>query len=113
MEDSAPMPLSRRAADHRGLHKWFRFDPTMSTGSILQVGTVLVGFAVAYGTYTSDRTQTKADIEQIRETAKRDRSEVKDIVEQFRGDLKDIKSDTKDIGLKIAEIKGQQSSGKK
>lgn len=112
MEDSAPMPLQRRAGDHQGLHRYFRFDPTLSTGSLLQLATFLMVFAIGYGTYTSDRTQTKADIEQLREGQKTDRANVKEVVEQFRSDLKDIKADTKDIGLKIAEIKGQQQ-GKK
>ncbi len=112
MEDSAPMPLSRRAADHRGPHRWFRFDPTLSTGSLLQTLTILISVGAFYGSYVSDRTQVKADIEQLKETSKRDRAEVKESVEQFRGDLKDIKADTKEIGLKIAEIKGQQQ-GKK
>ena len=112
MEDSAPMPLSRRAEDHHGARRWLRFDPTISTGSLLQTLTVLLAIGGFYGSYVGDRTQVRADVEQLRETTKRDRAEVKESVEQFRSDLKDIKADTKEIGLKIAEIKGQQQ-GKK
>jgi hypothetical protein len=112
MEDSAPMPLQRRSADHRGLHRFFRFDPTLSTGSLLQLGALLLGFATAYGTYVSDRTETKAAVESIRETAKRDRADVEKVVERLGGDLREIKSDVKEVGLKLAEIKGQQQ-GKK
>jgi len=113
MEDSGPMPLSRRASDHRGVHKWFRFDPTLSTGALLQTATILVSVGTFYGAYVRDQTQVRADVTQIQEIQKRDRADVEKVAERLGGDLKEIKNDVKEVGLKLAEIRGQQQGSKK
>lgn len=105
VEDSSPAPLARRATDHR--HRFFRFDPTVSSGTLLQLGGIAVGFAVAYGTYQSDRTQIRADIDQLKVSAERDRTDVKGSAEQLRLDVKEMKGDIKDVSMKLVEIKAQ------
>lgn len=110
MEDSRPAPLARRASDHAGAKRFFRFDPTVSTGTLLQLGAIAVAVTVAYGTYREDRTQIKADIEQVKLTAERDRKDVVTAVEQFRGDVKEMKADIKDVSAKLAEVKGQNAA---
>lgn len=110
MEDTAPAPLSRRSGDHRAPHRFLRFDPTVSSGALLQIGSFVIGFAVAYGTYTSDRTQMKADIEAVKTAGERDRNDVKATVQQFSADIKELKAGVNDANLKLVKIEAQNSA---
>lgn len=107
MEESAPAPLSRRASDHK--HRFFRFDPTVSSGSLMQLGSIAIGFAVAYGTYQADRTQMKADIEAGKVAAEYDRTAVKVGTERLASDVKEMKSDIKEMSNKLITIQTQTS----
>ena len=104
MEDSGPMPLSRRSSDRRQL---FRFDPTVSSGTLIQLGTILVAAAMAYGTYREDRAVVKADIDQLKNSTERDRTDVKGAVEQFRKDVGEMKVDIRDMNNKLIKIEAQ------
>jgi hypothetical protein len=108
MEDSSRMPLEhRRSGDRGGLHRFFRFDSTVSMGTIIQVASILLGFGVAYGTYREDRATMKADIELVKLTADRDRADVKAAVTDFRSDLKDMKGDLRSVDTSLAVLKAQ------
>ncbi len=105
MEESGPAPLARRLSDHK--HRFFRFDPTVSSGTLLQLGSIAIGFAVAYGTYQADRTQMKADIEAGKVAAEYDRTAVKISTERLASDVKEMKVDLKDVSNRLIEIKAQ------
>ena len=105
MEETGPMPLSRRSSDHR--RQFFRFDPTVSSGTMLQLFTILVAAAVAYGTYREDRAVVKADIDQIKNSAERDRMDVKGAVAQFQKDVGEMKVDIRDMSNKLIKIETQ------
>lgn len=109
MEDSSRMPLDhlRRSSDQHGSKRFFRFDPTVSTGTLIQIATIMIGFAIAYGTYREDLAKTRADIELIKVTANRDREDVKAAVSDFHSDVKDIKNDLRDMSSSLAVLKAQ------
>lgn len=100
----------RRASDNSGARKFFRFDPTVSTGTLIQIGTIMVGFAVAYGAYREDRATTTASIELVKLTTDRDRGEVKSAVLELRSDIKDVKSDLGEVKTSLAVLKAQNQS---
>jgi hypothetical protein len=106
MEETGPAPLARRIADK---HRFFRFDPTVSSGTLLQLVAIFTGFAVAYGTYQSDRTQMKADIKQVEVATERDRVDVKTGAERLSADMKEMKADVKEISSKLIKIEAQTS----
>ncbi len=97
----------RRAADRSGAHRFFRFDPTVSTGTLIQLGTIMAGFAIAYGTYREDRANTVAAIELVKITAARDREDVRAAVTDFRNDMKDMKADLRNVDQSLAVLKAQ------
>ncbi|MES3015711.1 MAG: hypothetical protein V4750_18530 [Pseudomonadota bacterium] len=106
MEDTGPAPLARRVADK---HRFLRFDPTVSSGSLMQLVTLLIGFAIAYGTYQSDRTQTKNDIKAIEVATERDRADAKAGSTRISEDMKEMKADIKEMGSKLTTIQAQTS----
>ncbi len=116
-EDHAHGDFRRRTSDQHGARKFFRFDPTVSTGTLIQLGTIMVGFAIAYGTYREDRANTIASIELVKATALRDREDVKAAVTDFRSDMKEMKNDLRNVDQSLAVLKAQalttQNGGKK
>lgn len=111
--DSERTPLDglKRSGDGERRSRFFRFDPTVSSGTILQIAVLSVTAIVAYGKYQADTTQTHADIDQIRVTQARDREDVKSAVDALRVDLKDIKADVKDVNNVVVGLKAQADLG--
>lgn len=110
MEDSNrmgldPMKRARRDADQR--HRFFRFDPTVSSGTLLQLLVLALGAGGAYATYRSDQTQTRADIDQIKMVAERDRNDLKTAVDVFRTDMREVKGSLESMGKDVAVVKAQ------
>ena len=109
MEETGPAPLARREADRKAPHRFFRFDPTVSSGTMIQSIGLLVIAVGAYGTYQSDRTQTKADIKQIEVSVERDRNDAKVVAGQLTADVKEMKTDIKEFSAKLIKIEAQTS----
>ena len=106
--DREPTDGLKRASDTR--HRFLRFDPTVSTGTLLQIGALVCTVAVGYSTYREDRVETKASIDAVKATAGRDREEMTKAVESFRSDLKELKTKMDGVGENIAVLKAQKSS---
>jgi hypothetical protein len=113
--DSERMPLDglKRSRDNERRARFFRFDPTVSTGTLLQSAGLAIALSAGYATYQSDKTQTKADIDAIHATAERDRGDVRALSETLRADLKDLKADVKDVNNVVVGLKAQADIGSK
>lgn len=120
MEDSSRMPLTehRRSGDQSLPRRIFRFDPTVSTGTLIQVGTLIVMAAIAYGTYREDQTKLKAEIEAVKVGAstsvevmkagiERDRADARGSISEIRSDVKDVKADVSQINKTLAVLEAQ------
>lgn len=105
--DREPADGLKRNSDSR--HRFLRFDPTVSTGTLLQIGALVGTIVVGYSTYREDRVETKAAIEAVKATAVRDREEMTKAVESFRGDLKELKTKMDGVGENIAVLKAQNA----
>jgi len=99
MHEDGPGAPMRREHDRR--HRFFRFDPTVSTGILVNLLGSLVGGAIAlsvmYSTYREDRTAMLKDIEAVKISAQRDREDLKGVVAEMRSDIRDVKSDLRDV----------------
>lgn len=119
VEESDRMPLElRRSSDQQGTKRFWRFDPTVSTGTLIQVTSLMVAFAVAYGTYREDQAKTRAEIEAVRvgaevkidalkTNAERDRSDSRGAVNEIRSDVKDVKAEVSQISKTLAVLEAQ------
>ena len=90
-----------------GPRRFLRFDPTVSSGTLIQIASILIGFGIAYGTYREDQTKTKAEIDAVKVSAERDRIDSRSAVNEIRGDMKDVKSDISQINKTMAVLEAQ------
>jgi len=102
-EDTSPMPYGERR-EHRRI---FRFDPTVSTGSLIQIGTVLVGFGLAWGTYQSDRTSTRMEIEQIKLNAAADKVLAKEAVNDMKQQMDKVQATLTSVDKAVTSIQAE------
>lgn len=120
MEDSdrTPFEMRRRASDQQGPRRYIRFDPTVSSGTLIQIASILIGFGVAYGTYREDQTRIKAEIEAgkvearvgietVKANAERDRGDARAAVNEIRSDVKDVKADVSQISKTLAVLEAR------
>ena len=115
MEESGPIPLGPHQYQHRragdpglvGPRRLIRFDPTVSSGTLIQIASILVGFGIAYGTYREDQTKTRAEIDAVKVSAERDRADSRGAVNEIRSDVKDMKSDISQINKTMAVLEAQ------
>jgi hypothetical protein len=78
MDEAGPGAPTRRENDRR--HRFFRFDPTVSTGILVNLLGSLAGLAIALSVmYSSDREDLRAS------------------VAEMRSDLRDMKNDLRDV----------------
>ena len=119
MEDSDRAPFEpRRSSDQTGPKRYIRFDPTVSSGTLIQVGSLLIVMATAYATYREDQTKIKADIEAakvearvgietVKANAERDRGDSRAAVNEIRSDVKDVKADVSQISKTLAVLEAR------
>ncbi len=105
--DRAPLDGLKRGSDNR--HKFFRFDPTVSTGTLLQIGGLVITVAIGYATYREDRAQTLAKIERLEADAVRDRETQKSSFEGFRTDMKELKTKMDGVSENVTILKAQST----
>jgi hypothetical protein len=102
-----PLDQHRRYSDQSGPKRFFRFDPTVSSGTMIQIGSIVVMAAVAYGTYREDQTKTKAEIDAVKVSAERDRTDSRGAITQISSDMKDVKADVSQINKTLAVLEAQ------
>lgn len=106
MEESDRQPFTVDRRDHMR-RKLVRFDPTVSTGTLLQVIGFLLAAATAWGTYTADRTQTRADIDAVKHDTESTRAQLSQAIKEFREDMRDTRNAVQDTNVSVAAMKAQ------
>lgn len=109
MGDTDRMPLEglKRSGDTR--HRWFRFDPTVSSGTLLQLAGIAVAVSIAYATYREDRATILLRFTQLEADVTRDRKLQETSFESFRGDVKELKTKMDTMSENIAVLKAQST----
>jgi len=105
--DRAPIDGLKRTTDTR--HRFWRFDPTVSSGTLLQIVVIAGGLILAYGTYREDRATTAAEIALVKATAVRDRDEMTKALANIGGDVKELKTKMDGVGENVAVLKAQST----
>lgn len=98
-----PMPL-----EHRQKRQLFRFDSTVSMGTLLQMGLITTACVLAYGKYTADEAKRTMEVEQIKLDATVQRSAMKESLTELRSDVKDIQKTLNAVDRSMVEMKAQQ-----
>lgn len=92
-----------------------KFDPTINSGTILQI---VVVAASAFGIYSGmrvDQTATRMKVEAVEAAAIADRQQTKEALGDLRGDMKELQKSTQDIKESLAILRGRaaEPSGRK
>jgi uncharacterized protein HemX len=106
-EDSRPSDLSPQYHSKRTV---FRFDPTVSSGTLIQIAVLLGGGVIAYGTYQSDRTETKLAVDALRASAVEEKAATKGSLAELRTDVKDVQRVLGQISTTLAVSEARQQS---
>lgn len=110
VSDTDRMPLDGLKRGDERRHRFWRFDPTVSSGTLLQLVAFAIGISAAYATYREDRANTAAAIELVKLTAARDREEMTKALVSISGDVKELKTKLDNVGENVAVLKGQAAA---
>ena len=88
--------------------KLFRFDPTVSSGTLLLVGQMTVACVLAYGVYTADKRTTEMEVAQIKRDASRMEHETKNNVANLLEKMDRVQLGINDMSKDIAVLKARR-----
>lgn len=101
--ETGPVPLDGRAPKQR----LFRFDSTVSMGTLLQMGLITTACILGYGTYAADQARQKMEVEQIKVDASGQRTAMKESLGELRTDVKEVQKSLIDINQSMAVLKAR------
>lgn len=101
-EETTPADLSRRASDSR---RRFRFDPTVSMGTLIMALEILIGFIGGGMIFSAERERTHLEILQLQ----KDQLELKASLKEAIGGRLDKMQDTLTVlGTDMAVLKARR-----
>lgn len=106
--ETEPMPFG----DRRHHRKLVRFDPTVSSGTLLQLSALLIGFASAYATYQSDRATQRLEIEQIKANVAAEKVVAKESLTELRQDVRKVQETITSVDKTLTGIQAQLDAKK-
>lgn len=106
-DTTEPMPLGGDRRQHR---KLFRFDPTISTGTIIEIGVIVVGLFAAWGTYQADRATLRLELEQIKSSAIIEKAAAKEAIGELKADVKDVQKTMTSIDKTLATMQAERAA---
>lgn len=108
--ETEPMPLSGDRRQHR---KLLRFDPTVSSGTVMQLVVLVGGFASAYATYQSDRATLRLEIEQIKASALIDKQLAKESLFELKADVRKVQETITSVDKTLTGIQARLNAAEK
>lgn len=112
MSDIDPIEFEddRRHGNRRRL---FRFDPTVSSGTLLLVAQILAGFVIAYAQYTGDRARDEMRFEQLRKDVDGNRVQLTNTVASIQVDVKEVQRTLQDVSTSLAVLKAREPNARR
>lgn len=107
--ETEPMPLQGDRRQHRRL---WRFDPTVSSGTLLQLVVLIAGFSSAYATYRSDQATMRLEIEQIKATAIGEKQLARESIAELKVDVRKVQETITSVDKTLAGIQAELNAKK-
>jgi len=101
--ESGPMPVEQR--------KLMKFDPTINTGTILQIIVVAASAFALYTTVRTDQVQTKAELDAVKASALTERLQTKEALADLKADVKELQKSTNEVKESLAILRGRANDG--
>lgn len=106
------MPGDLDSHHHSGRRQLFRFDPTVSTGTLLQLLTVFLVTAGAWATYQADRATTRLELDAVKAAATAEKASTKESLGELKGDVKEVQRTLNQVTQTLAVIEARQAPQK-
>ena len=102
-----PLPLESDPGAPETSRKLMKFDPTINTGTIIQICAVVVVGVFAVATFKADLATQQVQIETNRITAQRDNVAAVESLKELKLDVKDLQKSTNEIKESLAILRGR------
>lgn len=102
-----PMPLEAEHHNTNEGRRFMKFDPTVNTGTILQIATMVVVGAIAFATLRGEMMTQKVEIEANRLTAERDNRKNEEALKELKADVRELQKSINDIKEGVAILRGR------
>jgi len=99
--------MSFQDLDEEKPRRFFQFKPDVTSGTLIQILVILAGAVVAYGTYQSDKTQTRADIEAVKIASESNRKQVQDALVEIKVEMREIRDKVNQTSTNVEVLKAQ------
>ncbi|KQR55628.1 hypothetical protein [Acidovorax sp. Leaf160] len=87
--------------------RFMKFDPTVSTGTIIQTLVFIIGVATAYGGYREDQVKQDGRIAMVEALADKDRDSTRESLKKIEGQVADLAKSNQDIKESLAILRGR------
>ncbi len=85
--------------------KLFRFDPTVSSGTLLQMTLLVIGIFGAYSALKEGQATQQIRLDQVETNATAESQRVKESLTEIKLDVKEVQRSINELGQRLAEIK--------
>lgn len=108
--NSRAMPLESGAVPLEGGKRIVKFDPTINTGTIIQIATVVLVGTFAVATFKAELSTQAERIETNKVIASRDNGIAVDSLRELKADVKDLQKSVNDMKEGIAILRGRAAN---
>lgn len=96
-----------------GRRRLIKFDPTISSGTILQMASMFLVAAGAWATYQSDKATTKLELDQVKSAAAADKLGTKEALSELKSDVREMARTLNQVTQTLAVIEARQAPKEK
>lgn len=105
--ETEPIPLT---GDRRRHRKLVRFDPTVTTGILMQILVLAIGGVSAFSAYVADRATQRQEVQQIKDGIAADKIVAKEALNGLQVDVKEIQRTLNQLTSTLAVINDRQNA---
>lgn len=104
MTRTRPAPLENDPLEGKRIVK---FDPTVNTGTIIQIAVIVVSAALGFATVRTELATQKVEIEANKVAATRDNAATAKAIDELKADVKEQAKTLSDIKESLAILRGR------
>ena len=101
--------MSLEAGNHEPSEgrRLMKFDPTINTGTIIQIGTIIVMGATTVAFFQGELKTQKVELEAVKLAAERDNKRNEEALREIKVDVRELQKSINDIKEGVAILRGR------
>ncbi|KQP02444.1 hypothetical protein [Pseudorhodoferax sp. Leaf265] len=101
------MPLEAEHHDTNEGRRLVKFDPTVNTGTIIQIGTIIFMGALGFAMLQGELKTQKVELEAVKLAAERDNKRNEEALREIKTDVRELQKSINDIKEGVAILRGR------